>query len=405
MLRAYRDLPTGVHLLCIGMFVNRAGSFVIPFLALYLSKALGFSTQYSTVVIGAYGVGSLVASLIGGVLADRVGRKPVMLFALTAGAAVLVCFPLFRSELSVLLGVLGFALVIDMYRPASSAALSDLVSPELRPRAFALYYVAINLGFTVGAVLGGWFAEISFNLLFYVDAGTCLAFALLILLGLPETRPSEASRPDAARSGGRLEAVAHLARDRVYLGLLLATFFLACVFHQGMSTLPLVLAEQGIGPETYGRIVSVNGILIVTLQLPFASFLSRFDRGAVLAAGYFATAIGFGLTALASTVTLYVLTVVIWTLGEMMQAAFNSPIVSDLAPTAYRATYFGALSMSFAAGLMLGPPLGGFVLERWGGPSLWMACLALGSLAGLLILSLRPRLRAAAVGALEAGDA
>ena len=151
-MRSYLTLPRAVHILCAGILVNRAGTLLVPFLTLYLRGKLGLGIESATRLMGAYGAGALVAAIVGGQLADRFGRKRVMVGSLAGGAVVLWIFPLLDSDWLVALGLFVFAMVGEMYRPATQAMIADLVEPERRPQAFAMIYVAINLGFTIAPI-------------------------------------------------------------------------------------------------------------------------------------------------------------------------------------------------------------------------------------------------------------
>ncbi|MCC7385023.1 MAG: MFS transporter [Deltaproteobacteria bacterium] len=393
MLRPYLELPRAVHILCAGAFVNRAGAFVVPFLSLYLARGLGLGDRFATFALGVFGAGGLIAALAGGALADRLGRRPIMLLSLFGSAAALIVLSQLRLPALILAGVFAFALFADLYRPASAAMIADLVLPEARPRAYSLMYVAINLGFAVGATVGGQLAVRSFLWLFLGDAASAVLFGLLILIAVSESRagapPAAGALAGAPPDAGGFRP---LLSDRPFLALLGANFLVSVVFHQAFSTLPLSLARTGIGPDTYGAMIAINGLLIVLVQLPLTHHLGETRRGPVLALGALTTGIGFGLTALVSGPGMLATSIVVWTTGEMLLAAFNQPAVSALAPAPLRARYFGALNATWGLALGFGPPLGGVVLETLGTTWLWTLALASGCGAAAVFFSLRKAL-------------
>jgi MFS family permease len=134
----------------------------------------------------------------------------------------------------------------------------------------------------------------------------------------------------------------------------------------------------GIGAKQYGRIIALNGVMITVLQLPFAALASRWRRDWTLIASGLVLGGGFFLNAFARTPLQFAAVVVVWTLGEMMNAVFAPTIVSDLAPVALRGRYLGVFTMCYSSAAMFGAPLGGLVLARGGGRALWTAVLVLG---------------------------
>ncbi len=395
MLRNYLDLPRGVYILCVGSFINRAGALVIPFLMIYLVKRLNYDDVHATRAMGVFGLGAMVAALVGGHLADRIGRKTVMLIGLVGSATMMITFSFVASYGLILAALFCLAVLADTYRPAASAMIADLVEPVRRPHAFGLMYVSVNLGFAVAPVVGGILVSYSFKLLFWLDAVTSLAYALIILLTIRETLPARTGMDGAAaaaheESASAGEAARIILRDRVFLAFCFATLLIAMVYQQAMSTLPLYLQHLNIDAKMYGRIIAVNGVLIVCLQIPITSLIHRRDRFGVLGLSAFIVALGFGSYIIARTPLAFTIGVVIWTIGEMLQSPVVPSVVTDLAPVRVRARYFGLLSMCFSGGNMIAAPIGGEILSHFGGRRLWTLCLFV-SLAAAMIYALLRR--------------
>lgn len=378
MLRDYIQLPLPVRILCFGSFVNRAGSFVMVFLAIYASEQLGYGVTYATACIGVLGLGSMAGSLLGGYLADRVGRRPVMLIALFGGAVILLGLGLVTNQWLFMFLVGTFALVADLYRPAASAMIADVVSIDRRPHAFALMYISVNLGFAIAPPVGGFLARLSFESLFWIDAATMMAYGLVILFLIEESAPSGKLMEE---SGHRdqiaiVSAARRICQDRTFVMFCIPTLLMAFVFVQAMSTLPIYVRQCGYNNIQFGLLMSVNGTLIVLLQLPLTHRLARFNAMSIVAFGGLLIAFGFGLTSLGSSFALIASSIVVWTLGEITQAPFNQAIVTDLAPSSLRGKYLGVFNLCFALALAVGAPLGGVVLHRYGAVVLWQgACL------------------------------
>ncbi len=399
MLKHYVELPRAVHILCLGSFINRLASFLAPFLTLYLCETLGFGEGRATLAMGVFGAGSICAALVGGHLADAVGRKPIMLLGLIGSATVLLALGYIRSYAGILAAIFLLAFVADMYRPAASAMIADLVPIERRPYANSLMYLSVNLGFAIAPVIGGILSKLSFKLLFTLDSTTSLIYAAIIAIMIRETRPATKAG-EVSSVIPPMAAFRRILSDRTFLRFCAATLLVSSIYQQAVSTLPLYLKSIGIDRVHYGWIIALNGALIAICQLPITWFVFRFDRVRLIAIAALVTGIGFGLHGFAATSLQFAGAVAIWTIGEMLQSPLVPTIVAELAPVELRARYFGVVSMCFSGGNMLAAPLGGQVLEHFGGRSLWTGCFVMGILAAMLYGSLRSKLppRAAGVG-------
>ncbi|RIK63974.1 MAG: hypothetical protein DCC65_14960 [Planctomycetota bacterium] len=401
MLHQYLELPRAVHILCLGMFINRAGTFLIPFLALYLTTRLGYSESFATWTIGVYGLGSICAALLGGHLADHIGRRTVMLGSLLGATVILMIFSALSTKAAIVAAAFCLSFVADTYRPAAAAMIADLVEPTRRSLAYGLMYVAINLGFSVAPVIGGFLAERSFTLLFWGDALTCAIYAAIIVLFISETLPARSTAsadatdnaaPQEAQPSDRvsaLDAARHILRDRPFLVFCGASLLLAVIFMQSVSTLPLYMKQFGISARKYGQILAINGILITVFQLPMAAWLNRFNRAHLMPLASLLTAAGFGLTLFAVSPWHFAATVVVWTIGEMMQSPFLQAIVSDMAPMNLRARYMGVFTLSYAAAMSTGVPAGGQILVHAGGRYVWIATFVVGLVSALMYWMVR----------------
>ena len=414
-MRSLRSLVTGLPptfwFLWVGTLINRLGGFVYPFLILYLTQVRGMPATEAAQIVALFGAGSFAGSFAGGVLADRIGRRRTLLLALFGGGTAMLALGLAERPAAIALGTFILALVQDMYRPAVNAIIADVVPPLDRARAFSLQYWVINFGFAVASVVAGAMASRGYFWLFAGDAATTFACAALILLKVPETRPGRAAgraagpgpepgQPSAEPGGDFLAPF----RDGVFATFALLTFFVTLLFFQAHVGLPLDMKAHGLSEKTYGAVIAVNGVMIVLFQ-PFALRVTGgWRRSAVMAVSTLFIGAGFGLYGLWSTVGAYTVGVVIFTVGEIIQAGVAPTIVSDLAPVHLRGTYQGVYHMAWGLASMVGPLFGGLLLDARGAPALWFACFAVG-LAGaaghLLIAGGRRRrlveLRAAAV--------
>jgi len=339
----------------------------------------GYSAAEAGLGLTGYGAGSLAAALAGGVLADRIGRRNAIALSMLGSACAMLALWRADSLAAILPLVVVAGFFAELYRPASSALVADLVPPGRRVPAFAAYRLAVNAGFAAGPAVGGLLAEDSFAWLFIGDAVTSLVFGAVALVALPpggRTRRGDEPRFALLRS---------IRGDRALAGVLVAAAISSFVYMQSAAALPLHVRDAGLSVGVFGALMSLNGLAIVFLELPITSITHRLPVRPVLAVALVLVGVGFAATGVAEGVLALGATVFVWTLGEMAWGPNASAYVADLAPPALQGRYQGALSFSYAVALVPAPLLGA-ALYGWRPPALWTLCLALGIFAALLVL-------------------
>jgi MFS family permease len=368
--QATGDLPRQFWFLWTGTLINRIGAFVVIFLAIYLTGERHFSQSQAGLVIGLYGIGGALGTTGGGVLSDRWGRRPTMLVAQFGAASLMLTLGFAHAYGLILAITLLLGVFTEAARPAFAAMMVDIVPNRDRARAFSLSYWAVNLGFALSALGAGLAAKVDYLLLFVIDAGTTVITALISLIFLVETRPD---RPAAGRARPP-DGSGTVLRDRVFLGYLLVSFGGIFVIMQFQSTLPIAMTARGLSAATFGGVIAVNGVLIVLGQLFVPRLIDGYDRSRVLALAALIVGVGYGLTAFAGPPWSFALTVVIWTLGEMLQAPSNATMVAALSPASLRGRYQGLNSLTWSVGAALAPVAGGFTQQHLGDAVLWIGC-------------------------------
>jgi MFS family permease len=381
--RLVRDLPREVRLLLVGTFVNRFGTFIVPYLSIVLRRDFGLSAGVIGRLMLAYGIGSCLSILLGGWLTDRLGRRVTLAGSLLVSGTVATLLAA-ASSLTVfaaLLMVYGF--VADLYRPALSSSIADLLPSRDRVVGLAALRVAINLGVAFGMVLGGLLAEWSWRALFIGDGLTTILFGALVAARHPETAPRG---PDGAVAGTAAEGPGPL-RDRVLWELLAATLALVFIFFNFISTLPLTITNR-YPAWVSGAALGLNGLLCGVLEVPVAAALRRFRRLRTAAVGTLFTGVGFALTGVFDHWAWYVLTVVLWTAGELLSMPQMFAFVTDWAPVGMRGRYLGIYTATWSVALALNPPLFLPLQARLGDAAFWPLMLLLAVPAAALLLRL-----------------
>ena len=357
--RNIRDMPGTAWFLTVGIFINRAGSFVILFLALYLTRHLGFSAVQAGTALAAYGVGEVLAGGLGGDLADRLGRRITIIASMLLSSAALIALSQ-AKRYDVIVGMAFIVgLVSEMYRPASTALVADLVPKGQRVTTFAVVRLASNLGFAIGSAVAAFLAARSFQLIFAADAASSALFALIAVVTLPADRPRKEERTRAADDGYR-----QMFRDRAFMSVVVAAVLITFVYYQELLGMPLRVRELGLSNADFGLLLTFNGLLVVLFELPISSITMRHDARRILALGFALVGIGFSLMGAASTMPMLLFAVLIWSVGEMIGAPVSYAYVADVAPPGMQGRYQGVFGLAWGSGAVTGPLLAGAFLPE-----------------------------------------
>lgn len=401
LLNPWRDLarlPRGVWVLSGATLVNRAGTMVRPFLALYLTQALGFSAEETALVLFLFGLGALAGSLASGRVCDVVSPWRVLVGSLLVGGLACTLIALPRTFAAMCASVSAWAFVAEAYRPATTTVMSELVSGvELRP-AYALLRLAINLGMSIGPVVGGLLAEVSFRALFVIDGVTTTLAGVILAVwtarnGLLAKRARVANATHAAAWGA--------LRDRRYLLYLAGVVPVSMVFFQLEGAWALhVTRGLGASKALIGGLLAINTVLIVLTEVPLNVWTTRWGSARLLALGCVATGAGFGMLAFAPNLAWVAASIVVWTVGEMVLFPALTAEATAIAPMGRRGEYLGLYHTAFGFASMTGPALGTLLLDRAGAAWLWSGAFVV-SLASAAMLARAARHRGPEASSLE----
>ncbi len=378
LLATLKSYPRPVWILFAGVFLNKFGTFVMPFLTLYLSRR-GFTNAEAGIAFGAYGLGRIGAAFLGGHLADTLGRRNTIILSTTLAAASMLLLSQAATLPAITLLTGLVSLTGEMYVPACAALLIDLAPVHQRVTMFSTYRMAFNAGWAIGPATAAFLAAHSFTWLFVGDALTSLLFAAIAWRWLPRggTRQKEA---------GWSEAALVISRDGRFLRVLLSTLLIGLALHQVLSTFGLHITSLGLGDSVYGSLLSFNGLLVLLCELPLTRVTRRYPPRSMVAAGYLLMGAGLTLNVVLHTAPTLFFGMAVLTLGEMTFAPVASAYVASLAPANLRGRYVGSWAMANSLSMMLAPSLG-MAVFTFSPAALWFACGVLAVLAAVTIAS------------------
>ncbi|MCA1027274.1 MFS transporter [Cytobacillus kochii] len=358
----YNQFHRTIWILLVGTILSRGAAFMtLPFLSIYL-----VNQDYPSFLIGLIiGMGPLMSTIggfIGGHLSDQFGRKPIMLVALIGTAAAYFGFALSASALAFLLLNALLGLCNSFFEPTAQALMADLTKKEQRMKVFSLRYVAINIGAAVGPLIGVVLALTNASLTFYITGGIYLAYMFILLFTIQRVPRLE------NKENVTLPVAFHIVRrDRSLLYYILGGILLAIGYSQMDSNLPQHFdnrLENGV--VIYSFLLSINAILVIILQLPFAKLMEKVRPLKSMIIGSALVAIGLFFFAISTHWIMAVIGVILFTFGEILSFPASSILIDQLASEELRGTYFGAAQFR-NTGSFIGPMIGGYLIGISGG--------------------------------------
>jgi len=379
----YNDYPPKFWTLLAITFVDRlGGSLLFPFFALYLTKRFNVGMTQVGLLFLVWSLTSFVGSMLGGALTDRFGRKWIVIFSLVS-----------TSFSSVVMGLVGslqaffvLALVVGVFTevggPAYQAMVADLLPAEKRAQGYGLFRVTFNLSIVIGPAIGGFLATRSYLLLFISDAVISLISAVLVAVYLPETKPEAIEGAEPESVAGTFAGYIQVLHDRVFMLFLLTCMLMVFVYMNMNTTLGVYLRDvHGVPESGYGLILSLNALMVVLFQFPITRRIEGKPQMLMMALGMALYTIGFSMYGLVSIYPLFLLAMVIITIGEMLVAPVSQALTAQLAPEDMRGRYMAVFGVSWGLPFAIGPILAGLVMDKLNPTWLWYIAGLLGIMA------------------------
>ncbi|MBI5349305.1 MAG: MFS transporter [Chloroflexi bacterium] len=395
----YREYPKTFWTLTLVTFIDRlGGALLFPFFALYITNRFKVGMTQVGILFAVFSFSSFVGIFLGGALTDRLGRRSMLIFSLISTSVSSVLMGLVDSfQMFILL-----ALVVGVFNeaggPAHQAMVADLLPEEKRAEGYGIIRVAFNLSVTIGPAIGGFLAARSYLSLFIADAVISLITAVLVYLYLPETKP--APHPDAKPEsmGSTFRGYFLVFKDRLFMLFVGACMLMVFVYMNMNTTLGVYLRDTHQVPESgYGFILSLNALMVVLFQFWTTRRIQKYPPMLMMALGSAFYAIGFAMYGFVSLYVLFLLAMVIITIGEMIVSPVSQALVARLAPEDMRGRYMAVSGFSWGIPFAVGPYLAGQIMDNADQRLLWYAAGIIGVMAVSGFLMLHRLTRAASV--------
>ena len=391
--KIYHEFPRKFWIVVLVAFIDRiGGTLLFPFFSLYITKKFGIGMTQAGIILGVLSAFGLIGSMAGGALTDRFGRRRLILLGLVFSAISTLSFGL-ANKLAVLYPlVVVVGLLSNIAGPAHDAMIADLLPEKQRSEGFGILRVAGNLAWIIGPTIGGLVAARSFFMLFVIDSVISCIVAFLFYKLIPETKPAAPAEKSHESVWQSVAGYRHVLRDFAFMAFLLASILMLLVYQQMYNTLPVYLRDtHGFTPSAYGFLLTSSAITVVLLQFWVSHTIKDRPPLLMMALGTIFYAIGFSMIGLISAYFLFVLAIVIVTMGEMIIMPTSQALTANFAPADLRGRYMAIFGLSWAVPSMIGPGAAGYILDHFNPNLLWYGggILCVVSAFGFLALHLR----------------
>lgn len=370
------------------LFSTSGASMIWPFLLVYVGGKLSLPDTVVASLMTINALCAVISSFVAGPIADRVGRKGVMVLSLLSDALLFVLMIRASTYLAfaVLLALRGLSM--PLYRVGADAMLADLIEPKKRLEAYSLLRTVTNAGVSIGPVIGGWLASASYSLAFLCAAAGLGTYGLLLLLfgheTLPASLPANAALPKEGWGGYE-----RVLRDKQFVSVI-GTMAVGWITASLMWVFLPVYAHKvfHIPESLYGWIPTTNALMVVLLQVIVTTITRRFPTMRMMALGMlFYTLSNLGVAFMHSFWGFW-LCMVVMTIGELIIVPTSNTYVANLAPPDMRGRYMSLYGLTWPFGNGIGPLLGGMLSDAFGPRTTWFGGASVGLLATLGLLAM-----------------
>lgn len=396
ILSTYEGFPRSIYIIFFSRIVNAMGSFIYPFLTLFLTEKLklGAGTAGKFMLLTA--VTSVPGALLGGKLSDKFGRKHiVIIFQGLAALFLIPCGFLKESMLIPWLLLLAFFFT-SAATPAYTAMTTDLTNANNRRNAFSLLYMGNNMGLAVGPLIAGFLYKSYISWIFWGNAIS--TFVSLILIGffveesIPHTEQFDNSNEllhhNEKAEKGNLFAV--LLRRPALLAFAGITTIYTFVYAQHLFIIPMQVNQcfPDNGAKIFGTLMTTNALVVVFLTTPITNLTKKIRTTFNMVLSGALYAVGFGMLYFVSTYPLFILSTIIWSTGEVLSSTNSGVYIASHTPITHRGRFNSVIPLLTGAGFALGPFLMGMFIQKTSIKTAWALLFILAVFSTILMYAL-----------------
>ncbi len=363
--RTYHEFPQAFWNVMLGIFIDHiGGSLLFPFLALYVTQKfnvslvdIGWITVASTII-------NILGTSAGGALADKYGRKTIGLIGLFGSALITLPMGLANSWGLFIVFRLLASFMGNFAGPAFNALMADLLPSDKRSQGYAALYIIGNLSAAIGPFLAGFLMGKSFMPLFIMDVVLSVFTGIYLIFKMPETKPEGSKQSSTQSLKETFAGYKIVLRDKLFVTVVFLVVLTMMVYMNSTTTLSVYLnTMHGIPAKQFGYLITLNAGMVVLFEFSVSRYITKFKQSTMMCLGALLYAVGFGMIGAVSTYPLFVVSMVIITIGELISAPLYQTMAAEFAPVDMRGRYMAFLNISYSFAAAFGPLIAGYGLE------------------------------------------
>jgi MFS transporter, DHA1 family, tetracycline resistance protein len=368
-----------------------ADGILMPFFALWAHKDAGIPIEYIGLLLGCYAGGELLATPFVGGIADRVGRRPVLLVSTCGVGFGFLLLYLVHGAVAIAAALVVIGVFESVLHPTASTVIADVVPAETRREHFAARRVMSSAGSMAGPALGALLALYSLGLVFLGAGITILVGALIVAIFLVETRPPAAAPGEEDDEDESLLVLTAVFRDSHLAGLIVPVALMEIAASWIAAITPLYADAGGtLTASGIGLLFTYAGALGVVLQMPITQASERMSGFSIVLCSGAVQALAFACLFISAGLPLLVAAVTLLALAQMLAGPLVQTIITELAPRTGQATYQAAFGVVNDLKDAAGPAIGTWLYALAAGlPWASGAVISLGAALGLAVAARR----------------
>lgn len=370
---SYKEYPNAFKVLVFSTFIDRLGFFLMfPFFALYVTARFNVGMTQVGFLFAIFSAGSIIGGIIGGALADKYGRRAMVLVGLIASGVSSIFMGLVEDLnifyiLAAFMGLMG-----NFGGPARQAMVADLLPKEKQAEGFGILRVAVNLSAAVGPIFGGIIATQSYLFLFIADAVSSIITAIIVFFVIPETKPEKKEGEVEETVVKSVIGYKEVLKDWRYMLFLSVSAITVIVYMQMNATLSVFLRDVHGFPTLYfGFLLSMNAVMVVVFQFWIIKKISKYSSMKVMAIGTLFYMVGFGMYGFVSESYLFFIAMAIITIGEMIEMPTGQTAAASFTPEDKRGRYMAVFGFHWAVPNLFGVLIAGLIMDNIGPNWVW----------------------------------